>query len=52
MKIRIIRFIIEWLWKHHKFLVMDVVVPVGKHIHKNGKRKKKLPNPALSGTNE
>uniref|UniRef100_A0A6M3JFD2 Uncharacterized protein n=1 Tax=viral metagenome TaxID=1070528 RepID=A0A6M3JFD2_9ZZZZ len=39
MKSRIIRFIIEWLWKHHKYLVMDVVVPAGSHFHRNPRKR-------------
>jgi hypothetical protein len=57
MKSRIIRYIIEWLWRNHKFLVMDVVVPIGSHLHRNPRKAKltavvNFPQPAVSGTDE
>jgi 1-acyl-sn-glycerol-3-phosphate acyltransferase len=39
MKITIIKWLIGWLMRNYKFLVMDAVIPDGKHIHKNPPRK-------------
>jgi len=39
MKLRLIRAVIGWLWRHHKYLVMETIAP-GKHLHLNPKRKK------------
>jgi hypothetical protein len=40
MRIWIIKEIIAWLWRHHKYLVMETIAP-GKHLHKDPKRKQK-----------
>lgn len=67
MKLAIIKAIISWLWRNHKFLLMETVVPEGHHIHKNPPGKphakysdliplvdvrEQYQNPAVSGTDE
>jgi hypothetical protein len=39
MKIMIVKALIKWLWKNHKYLLMEAVVGHNKHIHSNPKRK-------------
>jgi hypothetical protein len=39
MKIMIVKALIKWLWKNHKYLLMEAVVPEGSHLHKNPKKK-------------
>lgn len=40
IKSRIIRGILKWLWAKYPYTMKDIVIPIGSHIHKNGKRKK------------
>ena len=35
MKLAIIKAIISWLWRNHKYLLVEAVVGHGNHIHKN-----------------
>lgn len=35
MKIKIVKWLIMFLWTHYKYLVLDVVIPAGKHLHRN-----------------
>lgn len=42
IKIRIIRWLIGLLYKRFPFVVMDVVIPYGRHIHKNPPKKRFL----------
>lgn len=39
MKLTIIRFIIGWLWRHYRFLLMDAVIPPDAHVHRNPRKK-------------
>jgi len=39
MKLRIVKWLIGWLVRNHKYLVMDAVIPEGKHLHKNPPKK-------------
>lgn len=67
MKLFIIKAIIGWLWRNHKYLLVERVVPEGHHIHKNPPGKphpkyadlvgspiirEQYQNPAVSGTDE
>jgi len=44
MKIMIVKAIIRWLVRRHFYLLMEAVIPDGKHLHKNPpKGRRKLP---------
>ncbi len=42
MKLKLIKWIIRWLFKHHKFLMMEAAIPEGFYQHK--KTKAIIPN--------
>lgn len=39
MKITIIKWLIGWLARNHKWLLYEAVVPSGVHLHKNPPKK-------------
>ena len=39
MKAKLIRWLAEWLFRNHKYLLEEIVIGHGYHRHKNGKRK-------------
>jgi hypothetical protein len=39
MKIRLIKFLIGWLWRHYKYLLLDAVIPSDSHLHKNPRKR-------------
>ena len=43
MKIRLIKWLIIWLWRHHKYLLLEAVVGDGKHIHSNPRKRGAYP---------
>ena len=36
---RFFRAVIAWLWVRYPYLMMDIVIGGGRHIHKNPKKK-------------
>jgi hypothetical protein len=56
MKMKLIRRLIEWLNKRYPFLMLDVVVGPGRHIHKDPRKRPTaivtFPQPGVSGTDE
>lgn len=38
MKIKIIKALIRWLLRKHKYLLWDAVIPGNYHIHRNPRR--------------
>ena len=59
MKLIIIKAIIGWLWRNHKYLLIEAVIPSDAHIHRNPTKKQTAdlinhyspvgPNPATGG---
>jgi len=41
MKIKLIKALIAWLDKHYHYLLLDIVIPAGQHLHKNPRKVKK-----------
>jgi hypothetical protein len=41
MKLKLIKWLIGWLLENHYYLVLEMAIPEGYHIHKNGKRNKR-----------
>lgn len=41
MKLAIIKAIIGWLWRNHKYLLVERVVPEGSHIQRHKVKKEK-----------
>lgn len=39
MKILLIKAVIRWLMRHHKYLLEEMVIGEGKHIHSNPKKR-------------
>ena len=56
MKARLLRLLIEWLNKQYPYVMREVVIGHGHHIHKNPKPKAtavvNFPQPGVSGTDE
>ncbi len=56
MKAKLVRILIEWLNKCYPFLMLDVVVGVGRHIHKDPRKRPtavvSFPQPGVSGVDE
>ncbi len=42
MKLAIIKWLILWLIKHHKFLIDEMVIGIGFHRHKDPKKAKPM----------
>ncbi len=42
MKLAIIKAIISWLWRNHKYLLRDYVCPAGSHCHRNPRPKEAI----------
>jgi hypothetical protein len=40
LKIRIVKWLISWLWNHYQHLLREAVVPTGSHVHLNPKKKR------------
>jgi hypothetical protein len=43
MKIRLVKFVIGWLMRNHKWLLYEAVVGDGKHIHSNPRKRGAYP---------
>lgn len=56
MKLYIVKFLIGWLWRHYRFLILDVAVPANAHVHRNPRKRPPagpmFPQPGVSGTDE
>jgi len=39
MKAKLIRWLAEWLYRNHRFLLEEIVVGHNKHIHANPKKR-------------
>ena len=37
MKMKIVRYVIAYLWKKYRFLFVDVLNDEGRHVHRNPK---------------
>jgi hypothetical protein len=40
MWVSFIKSVIRFLWRHFPYLVMDVAIPTGHHVHRNPSPKK------------
>jgi hypothetical protein len=45
MKITIIKWLIKWLFKNHKYLMEETVIGIGYHRHKDPRRADNLWTP-------
>jgi hypothetical protein len=39
MWVKIVKAVIAWLLRHHKWLIYEMAVPPGYHVHQNPPRK-------------
>jgi hypothetical protein len=39
MKLKLIKWVIGWLLENHYYLVLEMAIPEGKHIHSNPRKK-------------